>query len=115
MDIYIKELNVPLPDRLVCPLVYFIERRIPYKRYSQGELKRRVLRQAVQIVQFYNMKTTPAFKEAVRLLVESLVDLYRYKAIDDVACDVPIEGFSASYPTHSEISQNRPPPDVPSL
>jgi hypothetical protein len=76
MNIMLLLLQRELPVELSCHLIYFLEKRVPYKRYSLGELKRRLLICAVCIVRHYGWITTREFKELVKAFVEVLADLY---------------------------------------
>jgi hypothetical protein len=78
-----------LPVELSCHLVHFLEKRVPYQRYSLGELKRRLLICAVRIVKHYGWKTTREFKELVKVFVNMLAELYEHLAKSPIPSNIP--------------------------
>jgi hypothetical protein len=101
-------LQSELPVELSCHLVYFLEKRVPYQRYSLEELKRRLLICAVRIVKYYGWKITREFKELVKALVEVLADLYAYRTKKPTFSNMLKLGITSFY-LLQEIAAEVPP------
>ena len=82
MNIEFQFAEAHLPAKLVCALLYFAESKMPFKSYGREEYRKRLLSAAVHMVRFYKLKETKKLKALVSILLDALMEIYRFRTQD---------------------------------